>query len=235
MTPTLPTPEETNAILAVPDHEDVLAQLTEEEKPLATKLIYLLAPKLQADAETKATAKHAAQMSEELAHLVEVSRKTIAEEKEAFIKSQTPLTPEELEKLINQEYFESTIVLGREKIEYVIRELPVRVEQKFIKALKKTLTAGIKELGSLSWSTEQSNLEKFQQLLDMVPGALETLAECTALCLNPFGESKVDTDWVLDNLPSAKMLAVLKLQGEANRWRDFFSLVSQAIPSQMTA
>lgn len=234
----IPTLEETVAILESPV-DDGLEALSQEEKPVALKLIN--SPwyqKLLARVEASAEAKKAKELDAQVQALIASNKEMMTAELDKLRKANEPLSSTELEKLVSQEYLEFSITLPRhrERSErvFVIQEVPVRVEKKIVTTLRKTLGAMLKDMSSLNWTTEMSNLERVQSLIDMVPGALETLAECAAICLNPRDEEKeITADWVLDNLPAGKILAVLQLQAEANRWRDFFSLVFRAIPSQM--
>ncbi len=235
---TIPTPEETAAVLTAPV-DDELDALTPEEKQVALKLINgAWYHKLLSRVEANSEAKLAKKLDQQVQDLIASNKTMIQGELDKLRKANEPLKPEELEKLVNQEYLEFKIELpknrGRAAREFVIQELPVKVEKKLVTALKKSLGSIIKDMSSLNWTTEMSNLEKINELIDMVPGALETCAECASICLNPYGEEKdINNEWVLDNLTTGKILAVLQLQSEANRWRDFLSLVSRAIPSQM--
>lgn len=234
----LPSLEETEAaLLQEPDELEVFDN--PEEKAIAIKLVN--GPwykKILERAEEKATARHSKLLDEQVTKLVEDNKTMIQATLDEIRKANEPLKPEELTKLINQEYLEFTFTMQRNGVraarEFTIRELPVKMENRIIKTLRKTLSSSLKELSSLEWTTEQSNLQRIQQIVDMVPGALETLAECVSICLNPYGDEKdVDLEWVLDNMTAQKILVVLQLQAEANRWRDFISLVSRTIPSQM--
>lgn len=234
----IPTPEETVAVLEAPV-DDELDALSAEDKTVALKLIN--GPwyqKLKARAEATAEAKKAKELDAQVQDLIASNKAMMTAEIDKLRKANEPLKPEELEKLVNQEYLEFKISLpkhrDRSAREFVIRELPIKVEKKLVNTLKKTLGSVIKDMSRLNWTTEMSNLERITELIDMVPGALDTIADCAAVCLNPFDEDPdVDKEWVLDNLTTAKILAVLQLQAEANRWRDFFSAVARAIPSQM--
>jgi len=235
---TLPSEEETKAVLESPV-DDGLETLSEEDKAVALKLIN--SPwyqKLLSRVEAKSEAAMAKKLDEFTTGLVASNKEMMKKQLDDIRKANEPLSPAELEKLVNQEYLEFNLKLPtrRDRAEraFIIQELPVKVERKLITVLKKSIGPMIKDLSGLDWTTEMGNLERLQSILDMVPGALETLAECAAICLNPNNEeTDITQDWVLNNLPVAKMLAVLQLQMEANRWRDFFSLVYRAMPSQM--
>lgn len=231
---TLPTSEETNAILASPQDE-VLEQFTAEEKEIANKLIPLLTPKILEEATVKANAKMAKELDDQVRGLVEANKKLMQEELDRMRKANEPLQPAELEKLINQEYFEAKIDLGAGRGTYTISELSVKHEKRLLKVLKGTIVAAVQQASSLEWSTEMSNLERLQMFVDSVPGALDAASECVAIILNPKGENTIDLEWVLNNLPTVKILSVILLQLEANKYRDFFLLASRTIPSQMMA
>ena len=233
---TLPTSEEVTEVLTTAD-EDLLSVLeTDEERKVAAKIL----PGLAAKANSLAEATKAKELKREVEQLTEENRKYIQAELDKIRKANEPLSPEELTKLLSQEYVEFPVQVriarnGTGVRDFVIRELPVAVERKVLTTIQKTLAPRLKELSSLDWSAEATNLSKLNKMVSMIPGALDTLAECTAICLNPYDEhSDVNGEWVMNNLNVYKMYNVLQAQANASRWRDFFLAVYQAIPGQMT-
>lgn len=229
MTNDLPTAEQVAEALTVPPE----IELTEEEKPIAVKLL----PMLARQANEKAEAARADSLNTEVLALRDEFKKQMEVELAKLRKANEPVTPEEMAKLLNQEYLEFSLsVRGRNREErvFMIRELPVAVEKKLLDTVRRTLSSRLKEIAAIDWTAGLTNLEKVERSVDMVPGALEVLAECCATCLDPFSEDEaINAQWVLDNMNVYRMYAVLQAQAAASRWRDFFSLVYQAIPNQM--
>jgi hypothetical protein len=230
---TLPTPEQVNEALAEKPLEEKLFE-TEEERAVAKKLL----PALQDIIRKHYEALQATELAKAIDLIKVEAQKQLQAEIEKFRKANQPLTAEELEKLSNQEYIEYKFHYkrgGTDRV-FVIGELSARLERKLIQTLKKSLGASLKEVQAFDWSLGNSVLERIERLIDMVPGVIETTADCVSICLNPFGEEKdMDADWVLDHMTVQEMFVVLRLQTEANRWRDFFSHVSHLMTSQMIA
>lgn len=215
---------------------DELANLTPEEQVVAKKLIPIIAAKANARAEAnKAKALETFQ-----SELIASNKKWMEEQLEKWRKEMTPPSTEDINTLLNQEYAEFPLHIkesngsGVKQRDFVIRELPLSVEIKVLKAIQKTLGARIKEFSAIEWNTASSTLDRIQRLVDMVPGALETLAECCALCLDPFQEAKIDQEWVLRHVGLTTLTAILTAQEKASRYRDFLSLSSRFIPGAMT-
>lgn len=238
----LPSPEQVEeALKAEPEELDLFT--SDEEKTIARKLIPLITKKAIETAE----ARKAKELEKVVAELTTSNEKMITAELDKLRKANEPLSSEELQKLVSQEYIEFQVsvnvrghkngngIVHTEKRDFVICEVSARVEQKFLKAIKKTLADNIKEIAAIDWSG-MGGIERLQRVIDVVPTALDTLASCVALCLDPHGEDKeIDGDWVLEHLQISQMIGVLQLQAEANRWRDFFSLASRFIPRSMIA
>lgn len=234
---TLPTNEEVKEALATEDDNIVASLQTEEERKVALKLLPLIAAK----ANELAEAKKAKELKAEVAKLVEENKKYITDEIEKIRKANTPLSTEELAKMLSQEYVTFDFKMqgrngtGMKNYDFVIRELPVKIERKVLTTVQKTLAARMKEIAAFDWSAGATTFEKINSLVSMVPGMLETLAECCAICLDPYDENDITAEWVLSNMNVYRMMAVLQAQANASRWRDFLSLVWQAIPQQMIA
>lgn len=229
---TLPTQAEVDAILAVDVDEEELEKLFQDEnnRKIAVQLFPMLSRKFKKAADAEAAKK----LQELSSQLMDENKKALQTEIDKMRKANQALTPEELQKLLSQEYLEFTIPV-RGRPDFVVTELPIRDEQRLLKVLKTTLGSVIKEIGSVDFTAGKSAFEKVQRLIEMFPEALDTLAECCAICLSrSAGEGKfIDAEWVKSYLPVNRMYAILEAQAAANRWRDFFSRVYQTIPGQM--
>lgn len=232
----LPTPEQVDAALTEDTPEELKIFENDEEKKIGMRLM----PALHKQAMEHAEAVKAKELNRIVEELRLSNANNIQAELDKMRKANTPLTPEELAKLVNQEYIEYTVTvsMGKNKQQrnFVIGELAAAAEKKLITAIKKTLSSRVKELSALDWSSTNTTLERLDKLIEMVPGALDTIADCVAICLDPHKEdADINGEWVMNYMTIQKMLVVLRLQAEVNRWRDFFSLASQFIPNQMTA
>lgn len=223
----LPTAAEVEEALA-PDVE-LPEEWTPEEKAIAGKVLPFVARK----ANVLAEAKKGKELETTLADIRRENEASIKKAIDDMRKANEPLSSEEVGKLLNQEYLEFTIKLKASGVEreFVIRELTVKKEKKVLDAIKKVLVVRLKEIASIEWKTESSNIQKIMQLVEMIPDTLDVLADCCAVCLNPEGEdAAVDKEWVLENMNTFRMTAVLQAQAQASRWRDFILLASQSIP-----
>jgi hypothetical protein len=226
-----PTPEEVTQALG---SEEELTQLfsTEEERKIAVRLLPLIAAKANALAEARKTA--------ELSRIVEQIKventKTLESKIEEFRKALTPPTPEELNTLLNQEYLEFPMKVGANGTmrEFVIRELPLATEIKVVKVIQKTLGARLQEIARIDWVTGMSNLERIEKLVTMVPGAMETIADCVALCLDPSGK-EITGEWVQSNIGLQRLTGILHAQMAVSRYRDFLSLAGRLFPQMKIA
>ena len=147
----------------------------------------------------------------------------------------TPPSQDDIQQLLNQEYAEFQVKVRErgDSIEqdFVIRELPLEAELRLVKAVKKTLGARVKEISSIEWANTTTALQKIVRIMEMVPGAVDTLADCTAVCLDPFSENdKITGEWVKRNINATKMAGILAAQHEASRYRDFLSLAYRLMP-----
>lgn len=147
-------------------------------------------------------------------------------------KKRKPLTPEELKILLNQEYVEFPVTLWIEgnKRDFVIREVPGDVEDKFYKIAKNTLSRMLQEYGgmNLKVAAGEDILDKVVGLMDLYEPVQKALAECCAICLDPFAkDNEINSEWVTGNISNGRVLNILLAQVEANKMRDFFSRLFQ--------
>lgn len=209
---------------------DELDNLTAEEQALATKLIPLIA----ARANVQAEANKRKELEKITGQLIEGNKRDMEARMEQWKKEMTPPSADDISTLLSQEYAEFAFKLrdGSGEREFVIRELPLRAELKVLKVIQKTLGARIKEISGITWGAS-SVFENVNKLISLVPGALETLADCCALCLDPYGEQKITGEWIQDNVGVTRLVSILLAQEKAARYRDFLSLSSRFIPGAM--
>jgi hypothetical protein len=232
-TPTeFPTPEAVTAALSEESTVDKLFT-TDEERRIATKLLPVVTSQVQQRLEVDAARKLQATVDE----LKTENEKLIRGELEKIREANRPPNPEELQKLLSQEYSEFTVRIrerGRDvERTFTIRELPQTTELKLVKSIQKALVPKLKEITSLEWSSTASMAEKIQRVIDMVPELLDTLAETCVICLDPFGEENLDVAWVQRNLSSFRIISIVQSQVVAGKFRDFFLLAFRSIPEQM--
>ena len=147
---------------------------------------------------------------------------------EEWKKASQPIATDDLKKLISQEYEEISVPIKLEAggIKHcVIRELPKAVEKRFINVLKKALVPLLEEkaLANFKWDLSDSMASKINTIIDMIPNGLDVMAEICAVCLDPFEKDKdINGAWVSSNMSTARIQAVVLLQFEANKYRDFF-------------
>lgn len=222
-----PTAQDFESALAQPD--PVMEGLTPEEAAVAAKIL----PRIAAKANTMAEAKKAKELKERMDALISENSKLMERKIEEFRKQLTPPTQDEIHAMLEQEYAEFRLKAGRgtESKEFVLQELPMAVEAKVVKAIQKTLVDNLTLLQRVKWDTGDKSLaDKVANLVEMVPGAMETLANITAMCLG----GDVTGQWVMDNVSLTRMAAILQAQWSVGRYRDFLSLVSRFSGFQMT-
>lgn len=230
--------EEIREVAEAPEEaseENLLTLLqTPEQRDLASKLLMRFVQKANAAAEERKVKAFDA----EILALRTSNEKMMKEQVDKIRKAMMPPSTEEIQTLLNQEYIEFTVklVAAGEAREFVIRELPLAVEAKVLKVINKTLVQRIQEFSRIDWSMTGSELEKITKIIDAVPGAMETLADCVALCLDPFGQDKTMTgEWVTHNVGLNRLAAILHAQITVSRYRDFFSLAGRFIPGSQQA
>jgi hypothetical protein len=229
---TLPTAEEVASALSAPP-DDPLQNLTPEEATVAAKLLPALADKANKAAE----AKKAKELEELIKTLSAENIKLRDIELEKLRAANKPPNPQELEKLLSQEYLEFTLRIPTEDgvSDFVIRELPQAAETRLFNTIKKKLVPALSALSSIEWNSSMTTASKLEKVIDATPLALDTMSELVSVCLNPFGKSStINAVWVQNNLSSVRQLSVLEAQVAANRFRDFFSALSRFTPGLMT-
>lgn len=157
--------------------------------------------------------------------------KKLQEEMEKFRRSLTPPTRDEISKLLNQVYetFEVKIpVSGNERL-FTIVEVPQEIELMFSNKLEAAIVPRVKELESVRMILSEGDPEsRIHHVLALLTKSLQSMAEITAIVLNPFGkEEGIDAEWVKKNMSSSRQLNVIQAQVHCNRLRDFFSQLFQ--------
>lgn len=208
--------------------EEIIGQLftTDEERQIAARVLPLLADKANALAE----AHKAAELEKEITDLREENSKMIQAKLEEIRKSMTPPTPSEIQVILSQEYAEFTLLLA--KREFTIRELPASAEVRLVKVIQRTIVERLQDLAKIEWGGPTVTLlDNISKIITVVPGALETVADAVAVCLDPFNEDQAMTgEWVLRNAGVTRMLAIIHAQVTAGRYRDFLSLAFRFTP-----
>jgi hypothetical protein len=221
----LPTVEDVNAVLAAPEE---LSVLSPEELAIGAKILPILAAKANATAE----ANKARELQKQLEVLRGENQKAMEAEMDKLRKAMAPPSAQDIEKLLSQEYlsFEVKIRDRSQSFQtFVIRELPLAAEAKFLRSLQRELVPKLKEVASIDWTG--STAEKIQRLIEFVPSTLGMLTEMCAVCLDPFEEEGVNKEWVERNMGLDRILSVLEAQAMAGRYRDFFLRLSALLPS----
>jgi hypothetical protein len=164
--------------------------------------------------------------------LTERNETVVNEELEKIRALSKPMTPEDIQVLLSQEYMEFKVQLpgvpdGGTK-EFCITELPQSVERKFYNVMRTKVVPLIPIITAVTNKLfEGDALENIKDVVETIEPLMEVMCELAALCLNPRGElAWVTVDWVRDHLSTARMYQVLRAQLEANRLRDFFSGLS---------
>lgn len=146
-----------------------------------------------------------------------------------------PLTQDQIQTLLNQEYVEFTIKVRKadsesETVDLVLRELPQSKEEEFYKLAKDFVKDNIAAVGGGTFKLQEGDLfEKVGAMMDMFDPAFTVMAKACALCLNPYGRHQwLTPDWVKNNLNSFRIMNIIKAQSEVNKLRDFFSSLFQA-------
>lgn len=142
-------------------------------------------------------------------------------------KAQEPLDAGELKKLLSQEYEEITfpILTDNGARSFTIRELPKSIEKRFITLAQKTVVPLMEEkaLANFRWTMDSTMADKINEILRLIPNGLDLLADIAAICLDPFEKDKtINGKWVSNNIGSARIEAIVLLQFEVNKYRDFF-------------
>lgn len=151
---------------------------------------------------------------------------------------QKPPTPEDIQKLLNQDYetFSVRIMISNEEDEepktelFTLRELPQAAEIKFYKQFKDRLLDKSADLALFT----QENIdkpfeEKIRAFMGLFSESFDLLADTVVIVLNPFGKKKyIDREWVQNNICSDRQWNIIDAQLKVNRVKDFFSKLSQS-------
>jgi hypothetical protein len=208
--------------------------MDENEKTVLTEDLELdienrLRTKLQEEYDTRL----AAQVQKISADMQVENKKAVEAAIERFRKELAPPAEEDIQKLLEQEYVEFKIDIrdgkGREaKVKnFIIAELPIAVEKKIFKKIKDILVPFASEIASLSMNMlEGDAAKKVVQLMNTFEPVLDAMVSVTAVILNPYNEDEeVTDDWVRNHLNATRIVKVVTAQMEAQRMRDFFSLL----------
>jgi len=225
-----PTAEQIEAALADPETpEDLDVLSTPEEKAIGAKILPGLTAKIRAAAQADAAKELAAKTQE----LIASNQRMMKDEVEKLRASIKPPDPKELETLLSQDYGEMSVqIAGRkgDKKTFVLRELPQSCEKRMFNIIQHRVLPHLKELAAVEWVASATQAEKLQKALAIIPDGLDMLAECCAICLDPFGDDGITTDWVQKNMGSSRILAVVEAQLEISKIRDFGSAVYRLLP-----
>lgn len=156
-----------------------------------------------------------------------------------WVEQQKPPEPDDIQKLLDQEYVTFHIKVQYFDDEYetksemfTIRELPQSVEKKFYKQFREKIIDKLQHLEAITQSEIDKPFEdKAKAFLTLVDESFDMLSEAVVLCLNPFGKKKINevvltTEWVQNNISSDRQWRIIEAQMKVNRLRDFFSKVS---------
>lgn len=231
------TMAEVQDILSAPEPDPILNVLqTDEERLVAAKIL----PALTAKVDSVVRLENAKKFTDEVTSLKAANEKAIRETIDQIKRDAKPLEPADVEKLLSQDYLTIPVsVPKREKgktkqIEFVLGEVPQAVEQRFLKVLKDKLMPYLKTLTAIDFKNSTEMASKIQTAIEIVPEALEIMAELVSIALNPYKESEYDfvtTEWVKNNLSSYRQFNIIMGQVSVSRIRDFFSAAYQGFPA----
>jgi hypothetical protein len=167
------------------------------------------------------------------ARLRDENVKIVTEAIERYKKELAPPTDQDMQKLLTQEYVEFTVQVQMtrdgEKINktFTIQELPQKIEKRIYKKIKDVLVPFSTELAALSLNMlEGDAAKKIVQIMNTFEPMLDVMAGIAAISLNPYDEDEdITEDWVKEHMSSTRIAKIVMAQIEANRMRDFFSLL----------
>lgn len=223
-----PTREELESAVEEPVEPIELESLSPEEKVIGAKLLPILTAKISQEAE----ARKAKKLAEEVERLKAANEKMMQDEIQKLRDSQKPPDPKQLEQLLTQEYGEMEVpIKGKSGPRtFLIRELPQEAEKRLVAIVQKHLVPHLKELAAVEWTASTTTAQKYQRVIDIVPSALDMMAECCAICLDPYTEEGITPDWVQKNMGSLRILNVIEAQMTVSRFRDFISAAYRLFP-----
>ncbi len=162
---------------------------------------------------------------------------------EEWKQQQTPPTPEDLQKLLDQDYETFTVPLNweneegkEESVTFTLRELPQSTEKKFYKQFKERLLPNLQMLEAITQAGMDKPFdEKAKAVLALFDESFDILADAVVLCLNAYGrKAYINRQWVQDHIGSDRQWRIVEAQMKVNRLRDFFSKVSTSGQNMMT-
>jgi len=178
----------------------------------------------------------------ELSELAKKQDEVIAEGLKKYFETwkeeQKPPEPEDIQKLLNQEYETFVVPIDavkyengeevEEKLTFTIRELPQSIEKKFYKQFREKLIDKLQMLEAVTQAgMDKPFEERVKAGLTLFDESFDILAQAVVYCLNPFGrKSFVTVTWVQDHIGSDRQWRIVEAQMKVNRLRDFFSKVS---------
>jgi hypothetical protein len=171
---------------------------------------------------------------QEISAKMQVENKKVVEAAiERFRKEMAPPSTEDLQKMLEQEYVEFKIEVRTGKgtdakvKHFVISELPIAVEKKIFRTVKKILIPFASDLSAISMNLlEGDAAKKIVQLMNTFEPMLDVMVSVCTICLNPNEEDEEVTDeWVLKYVSATRIVKIVSAQMEANKMRDFFSLL----------
>ena len=224
-----PTPEEIEAAISGEEPDPLISTLTtEEEKRIAARIL----PGVIARVSARMEADGAKKLAKATQELIEQNDRMMHDEVAKLRKAIKPPEPAELEQLLSQEYGEIKIELPLKggKRTFTLRELPQACEKRMMDIVARRILPQIKEIAAADWAGMASIATKLQKFIDIVPDGLDMIAECCAICLDPFNTDGIDLEWVQKNISSNRILGIVQAQLEVNKIRDFGSAVYQLLP-----
>jgi hypothetical protein len=157
----------------------------------------------------------------------EMLQKVIAD----FKKDNTPPTPEEIQKMLDQEFleFKGKVRLNGSMEEFTIGELSSEAERKFLRIVKEKALPKMADFGKilLELTAGETNESKLLILWEAVDPLADAMHEAVALVLTYSLGREVKAQVVRDNVSLNRQLIILRAQADANRVRDFFSFGSR--------
>lgn len=212
-----------------------------EEKKMATEEVIDVGPdgvlrqQIRAEVETEYQEKFKKEVEDFKTVLSTQNRQAIEKTIADFRKQMEPPKPEDIQKLLEQEYIEFKISIpgktkGSDKRLLTIRELPQLIEKKFYKRIKEAIVPLTSELEGMKINLEGADtFKRILSVLNAFEPTLDVLAYVASLALNPYGEEEdLDEAWIQKNLSSSRIMQIVNAQVECNRLRDFFLLLSQS-------
>jgi hypothetical protein len=227
-----PTPEQIEQALSddPSDVEELAVLSTPEEKAIGAKLLPGLTAKIRAQAQADSAKELAAKVAELQANNTRMMEDEIKKLRESI----KPPDPKQIETLLSQDYGEMTVAItGRKSAgtrTFTLRELPQASEKQMFDIIQKRVLPHLKELAAVEWAAAATQGEKLQKVLTIIPDGLDMLAECCAICLDPFKEEGITLEWVQANMGSSRILNVVEAQLEVSKIRDFGSAVYRLFP-----